>query len=56
MPEIAVGIRPFVPYPDTSFLKPAGVGIAPQKPQQLVDDAFSDAPFGGDERKSVGED
>ena len=55
MPEIAVGIRPFVPYLDTSFLKPAGVGIAPQKPQQLVDDAFQMHLFGGDERKSVGE-
>ena len=41
MPEIAVGIRPFVPYPDTLVPEASGRWYRPARNhKQLVDDAF----------------
>ena len=36
-PELAVLVRPFVPDSDSVLAQPGNVGLAPQKPQQLVD-------------------
>ena len=50
--EVAVLIGPFVPNPHAVVLEVLDVGIALQKPQQLMDDGAQVQFFGGQHRKA----
>lgn len=51
--QVAVLISPFVPDAHAILLQVGGIGIAPEEPQQLVDDAFKMQLFGGYEGKAL---
>src|SRR4029077_20105623 len=51
-PQVAALVRPFVPDADTVFTQIGDVGVAPQEPQQLVDDRFQVDALGRDEWKA----
>ena len=53
MSEVAIGVGPFVPDADASFLQPLGVGIAAQEPKEFVDDTLQVELFSGEEGESV---
>lgn len=55
MSEIAILVRPLVPYPYAVFLKVMHVGVAFEKPQKLMDDGLEMQFLGCYERKAVGE-
>ena len=43
--------RPLIPNTDPIFAQPLSIGVAAQKPDQLVDDAFKMHPLGGQDGK-----
>src|SRR3546814_394786 len=51
--QVAAFVGPFVPDAYASFLQPAHVRIAAQKPQQFNKNAFGVQFFGGDQRKAL---
>ena len=51
--EVAVLIGPFVPDRDAVLVEIFDIGVAAQKPEQLVDDRFDVQLLGGDERKAA---
>ena len=51
--ELAVGISPFVPDSHSVFLEVMHVGIAAQKPQQLVDYRLEVQLLGGEQGESL---
>ena len=53
--EIAVLISPLVPDGHVVVVQVADIGIALQKPQQLVNDGAQMQFLGGDQRKPLGE-
>ena len=53
MAQGAVGVGPFVPDPHAALLQPAGVGVAAQEPEQLVDDALQVHLLGGEQRETL---
>src|SRR5690606_21140615 len=54
-PEVAVRVGPLVPDGDAVLVQIANVGVAPQKPEQLVNDRLDVHPLRGDEREARGE-
>ena len=53
-PEIAVLVGPFVPDGDAVLVQIVDVGVAAQKPEQLVDDGFEVELLGREQRKAGG--
>ena len=53
-PQVTVFIGPFVPDAHAIFLQITDIGVALQKPQQLVNDRAQMAFFGGDQREALG--
>ena len=53
--EIALLIGPVIPDRDAVILQISNIGIALQKPQQLVNNGFEVAFLGGDQRKAFGQ-
>ena len=51
--EIALLVGPLVPDGDAVFVQVAHVGVAAQKPEQLVDDRFEMEFLRGEQRKSL---
>ena len=51
--QVAVLVRPLVPYADAVFLQIADIGVALEKPQQFVDDGFEVQFFGGEEGETL---
>ena len=50
--EISILVRPFIPDRDAMLVQVTHVGVAAQKPEQLVDDRFEMQLFRGEQRKS----
>src|SRR5207253_6062595 len=50
--EFAIFIGPFVPNGDAAFIEITHIGVAAQKPEQLVDDRFEVQLFRCQQRKS----
>ena len=53
--EVAVFVGPFVPDGDVVFFQVADVGVAFEKPKELVDDGTQVELFGGEQGKALGE-
>lgn len=53
MSEVAVGRGPLVPDAHTMVLEVAHVGVAVEKPQQLVDDGFEMQFLGGEQGEAL---
>ena len=53
--EVAVFVGPFVPDGDVVFFQVADVGVAFEKPKELVDDGAQVELFGGEQGKALGE-
>ena len=51
--QLAIGVGPFVPDRHAVGFQVGDIGVAGQKPQQLVDDGFKVNFFGGDQRKTL---
>ena len=51
--QVAVLVGPFVPYPHSVLLQVAHVGVAAQKPQQFVYDAFQMQFLGGEQWEAL---
>ena len=51
--EVTLFIRPLVPDAHAVFVQPLHVRVAPEKPQQLVEDRFRVQLLGGQEREAV---
>ena len=49
--KLAVFVSPFIPDRDAVFVQVANVGVAAQKPEQLVNDRFQVQLFGCQQRK-----
>ena len=49
--QVAFFGRPLIPNTDPIFAQPLSIGVAAQKPDQLVDDAFKMHPLGGQDGK-----
>ena len=54
-PELAGLVRPLVPDGDAVLVEIVDIGVAGEKPEQLVDDRFQMQLLGGGEREAVGE-
>ena len=52
--KVAIIVGPLVPDGDTVLIQPLDVGVALEKPQQLVDDGFCEDLLGGQEWEAVG--
>ncbi len=50
--KVAIRTSPLVPNGDATFLQPARIAVAAQKPQQFQHDGFPPDPFGGDQWKA----
>ncbi len=53
--EVAVFVGPFVPDGDVVFFQVADVGVAFEKPKELVDDGAQVELFGGEQGEALGE-
>src|SRR6202012_2167326 len=51
--EIAMGIRPFIPDGHTIVIEPFDIGIAAEKPEQLVKNRLGVDFLGGEQRERV---
>src|ERR1700730_2100890 len=49
--KIAFSVGPLIPYRDAVFVEVAHIGVAAQKPEQLVDDRFQMELLRGKQRK-----
>ena len=55
MPEVAVGVGPFVPDSHPVLLQITHISVAGKEPQQLMDDTLQMHLFGGYEGESLAE-
>ena len=55
MSQVAILVGPLIPYSHTVFLQIFHIGVAFEKPQQLVDNRLQMQFLGGKQRESVGE-
>ena len=53
MPQVAIGIGPFVPDADAVLLEVVHIRVSPEEPKQFVDNGFQVKLLGGQQGETV---